>query len=59
MNDSLGSPERADLPEPTWTRHEACPAGRANADPGRIMLAQREASLRDRCWSGGTGLHLV
>ena len=39
MNDSSGSPERADLPEPTWIQHEAHPASRANADPGRITPA--------------------
>ena len=56
MNDSSGSPERADLLEPTSTQHEARPASRANADPGKITLAQHEASLRDRCWSGEIGL---
>jgi len=59
MSDSSGSPERADLPEPTWTQQEARPTSRADADPGRIMLAQHEASLRDRCWSVGIGLRPV
>ena len=59
MNDSSDSLEWADSPEPMPTQRKACPASRANTDPGRIMLAQREASLRDRCWSGGTGLYPV
>jgi len=56
MNDSSDSPEGADSPEHMPTQREACPTSRADADPGRNMLAQHEASPRDRCWSSGTGL---
>jgi len=59
MNDSSGSLERADLSEPTWTQCEARPTSRADANPGRITLAQHEESLRNRWWSSGTGLRLV
>ena len=51
MNDSSDSPEEADSPEPMPTQREARSASGADADPGRNMLAQREASPRDRCWS--------
>ena len=49
MNDSPDSPESADSLELTWTQYKAHLTSRADANPGGIMLAQHETSLRDRC----------
>ena len=44
MNDSSDSLESADSPESIPTQGEVCSARGTDADPDRIMLAQRETS---------------
>ena len=44
MNDSSDSLESADLPESISTQGKVCFARGTDADPDRIMLAQRETS---------------